>query len=129
MRTMVFLINLGNHQMSATVSTFQPNPFETARAKLIAGLQGLSVPRRIGAAMPFPDDFETIAAHIRDASRLFDTWLCALGAEVKANAQCRISEPLFDGVYLDAVEGWATDECARAANTVREEYEAQGLAS
>lgn len=115
--------------MSATVATFQPNPFETARAELVKALQGLSVPRRIGAAMPFPDDFETVAEHIREASRLFDAWLKAIGHEVRSNAQCRISEPLFDGVYLDAVDGWATDECTRAANTVREEYEQQGLAS
>lgn len=115
--------------MSATVTTFQPNPFETARAQLIEALKALPVPRPIAAAMPFPDDFETIAEHVRAASRLFDSWLKAIGTQVHDNAQCHISEPLFDGVYLDAVDGWATDECARAAQTVRDEYEAQGLAS
>ena len=105
------------------------NPFEIARRDLIEALNKLPVPRTISAAMPFPDDFETIAEHIRDASRLFDGWLKAIGYEVRANAQCKISEPLFDGVYLDAVDGWATDECGRAARVLQEEYEQQGLAS
>jgi hypothetical protein len=115
--------------MSATITQFQPNPFETARAKLIEALQGLPVPRPISPAMPFPDDFETIAEHIRAGSRLFDTWLKAIGVEVRDNTWVRVSEPLFDGVYLDAVDGWATDCCHNAANAIREEYEAQGLAS
>lgn len=115
--------------MTATVATFQPNPFETARAELVKALGTLPVPRAIDPRMPWPDDFETIAEHIRQASRLFDAWLSAVGHEVRQNATCKISKPLFDGAYLEAVDGWATAEAQKAAEVLRTDLEEMGVAS
>lgn len=106
--------------MSATVTTFQPNPFETARAKLIAGLQGLSVPRPIQG---YPDDFQTVSSHIKEAAALVDAWLSAVGFEVRHSAPCKVNSDLFNDVISEAVVGWATAECDRCAIVAQADIE------
>ncbi len=105
---------------TAAVTKFQLNPFETARAKLIEGLKGLSVPRPIQG---YPDDFETASAHIKEAVALFDGWLSAVGFEVRHSAPCKVNSDLFNDVISEAVIGWATGEVDRCATIAQADLE------
>ncbi len=118
--------------MPADVIILKPqphNPFETARSALVDALQEIKVPRAISAAMPWPDDFETIASHIREVALLCDQWLVAVGHEVRQNASaCKIPARSFEQAFTGGTDD-ARYECQREADALREEYEAQGLAS
>lgn len=105
----------------ATITTFKPNPFETARATLIEALKALPVPRPIQG---YPDDFETVSQHIKDVVAPIDAWLSAVGFEVRHSAPCKVNPDLFNDVVAGAVIGWATaevDQCAIVAQADLEE--------
>lgn len=98
------------------------NPFEAARQALIKSLTELKVPGAI-PVFPHPSCFAVAADHVREASRLFDEWLSAIGHEIADNSVCHVDHKQFRSAYTDAVDGNALYECERAAEALIEEHE------
>src|SRR6516225_3603644 len=96
--------------MSAAADTL-PNPFEAAKAALIARLNKLAAPSAsaIGDA----------ADHIRDAANIFDEWLYAVGSQVADRSFNDVDMRSFQGAFLGAVDGNATYEVEVACEPVR----------
>lgn len=95
---------------SAAITSKSQNPFETARLSLIKRLLQLKTPSPY-PTYPSPSDHEGIAAHIREAAEIFDSWLAAIGSEVRDNAVTSISSELFSGSFIGAVDGNETFAC------------------
>jgi hypothetical protein len=103
------------------------NPFEIAKRSLIARLLSLRTPMPI-SAFPYPDDFDTVADHLREAAAIFDSWLADIGREVRPNAPCRVDAKWFDGSFTEGADS-ALYEVVRCAEVLREEHEELGIAS
>lgn len=122
--------------MSAdVVATFSPtaeprssNPFEAARLLLIKQLLGLKAPKAYPCA-PSPADHMSVADHLREAAQIFDTWLAAVGAEVRDNATTSIDKGLFAGSFEAAIDGNETFVCESEAHHVADEMRAIRRAS
>lgn len=96
------------------------NPFEAARLSLINALLKLKAPKAY-PNFPSPDDHEGIAAHIREAAQIFDSWLAAVGSEVRDNATGAIDANLFSGSFEAAIDGNETYACEVAACDVADQ--------
>lgn len=104
------------------------NPFEAARLQLVKQLLGLKAPAGYPCA-PSPDDHLSIAGHLREAAEIFDTWLAAVGAEVRDNASTSIDKGLFAGSFVGAIDGNETWVCEQEAGSLRDERRAMRRAS
>jgi len=104
------------------------SPFETARRKLIASLLAMKAP---GAYpnYPIPSDHEGIANHIREAAKIFDEWLSAVGHQVRDNTTTDIDDNLFNGSFTGAIEGNETWALENEGIELREFRQAQRRAS
>lgn len=89
---------------SLSLSPRPQNPFETARLALVKRLLELKAPTAY-PNFPSPADHEGIAGHIREAAEIFDSWLAAIGAEVRDNATTYIDSSLFAGSFTAAIDG------------------------
>lgn len=94
------------------------NPFEAARLALINALLKLKAPKAY-PNFPSPGDHEGIAAHIREAAQIFDSWLAAVGSEVRDNAAGAIDANLFSGSFSGAVDGNETYACESQGEALR----------
>jgi hypothetical protein len=83
-----------------TKSSTTQNPFEAARAALIARLNALPVPSAIGE----------VSDHLRDAANIFDQWLYSVGSGVADAVMTDVDMRSFQGAFLGAVDGNATYE-------------------
>lgn len=104
----------------AFATTPSKNPFETARLSLIKRLLAMKAPKAYPLS-PSPFDHEGVAAHLREAAAIFDEWLAAIGFQVADNAVCDIDMRVFEGAFTGGIDGNATFECMRAAETLLEE--------
>lgn len=77
------------------------------------------------SSWPRPAEFEAVGDHLHEVACLFDIWLRKWKQEVASNATTKINDQCFDGVFEDAVDGWATGECNRCAEVLREDIEAE----
>lgn len=102
-----------------TPASQSQNPFKAAKAKLISDLLTLVVPKPY-PSFPQPSDHEGIAAHIREAAAIFDSWLAAIGSEVRDNAVTSISKEMFSGSFIGAVDGNETGVCEEQGEVLRE---------
>jgi hypothetical protein len=114
--------------MSADLATLSPtlptvpaqsNPFEAMRLALIKRLLELKAPKAY-PSFPSPGHHEGVAQHIRDAALIFDEWLAAVGFQVSDNATCNIDMRVFEDTFTAAIEGNATFEVDRAAESLLE---------
>lgn len=109
--------------MSADVTIPLParsqNPFEAARLALVKRLLELKAPASY-PSYPSPADHEGIAAHIREAAEIFDSWLAAIGSEVRGNAVTGIDSNLFSGSFMGAVDGNETYAAEMQGEALRE---------
>lgn len=115
-----------------STSTITPirsqNPFETARLALIKKLLAMSAPGSF-SIFPYPSEFTSVADHVREATRIFDEWLAAIGHELSDNSNCNIDIDLFRSAYTDAVDGNALYEFERSSEILIEEHNAMLRAS
>lgn len=111
----------------ATINTTNPpkkfGPLKGAMVEMIGELIKLQCPD-YPSSTPMPEDHEAIAEHLRAVTLIAGRWLRKVGLEVNSNALCRIEMARFaDDLFLDCIDGWATDEAMKAANAVRDEIE------
>lgn len=110
----------------AVVAEAQPannvsaNPFAQFHAALVGELARTVVPKL--PINPEPADFEEVADYLIRMAQMFDRCLKAIGDEVDRNSTIALDKKVFDGMFFAAVDGQATFECDRAANTLREEH-------
>jgi hypothetical protein len=95
------------------------NPFEQYRRSLLKALAEMRVP--VIGTWPEAEDFEAVRDHIREVADLADIWLRSIGREVESNITHNLHKESFDGKFAEAVDGWSTYECERAAEIIREE--------
>jgi hypothetical protein len=98
------------------------NPFEIARRRLISALARMPVPQALGS-FPVPSDFEAIRKHVLEAASICDDWLGSIGHQVSDNATCNLDLRSFDAAFTGAVDGNATYEIEKAAETLCEARE------
>ena len=104
------------------------NPFEAARLKLVQAILLMKAPAAY-PSFPIPADHEGIAEHIREAARIFDDWLAAVGSQVRDNAVTSIDVNLFAGSFTGAIEGnetWVAEEQAEALRQHAAERRSEG---
>jgi len=97
------------------------NPIAAAHVTLIRELAPLAVPKL--HVNTDPEEFENVADYIVRVSGIFDRWLKAVGEDVKSSAVCNVNLGMFTGQFQATVEGYATFELDRAAESLREERE------
>ena len=103
-----------------SIHTTSNNPFERARATLIAALSRMPVPQPIGS-FPIAGDFEAIGDHLREAAAIFDGWLRDIGHQVSDNASAPLDLTQFDDAFTGAIDGNATYVCEQAAELLRQD--------
>ena len=96
------------------------NPFEIAKREFIAKLARLEVPSI--HVSPFPEEIEAAGEFLSGFARLGDDFLLACAKEVKRNSINNFSVASFEGVILDALEGYGLCEIQGSAEALREEY-------
>lgn len=102
-------------------------PLKGAMVEMIGELIKLPCPD-FPDATPLPQDFKAIAEHVRAVSLIAGRWLRKVGLDVSANALCRIEAARFaDDTFLEAVDGWATDEIMSAARATEDDLEDRGM--
>src|SRR5216684_2478892 len=104
------------------------NPFEAARLKLIASLLAMKAPAAY-PSFPVPSDHAGVADHLREAAIIFDEWLATVGHQIRDNASNDVDERVFEGAFTGAIEGNATWEVEKAAETLLDERNAMRRAS
>ena len=76
---------------------------------------------------PIEEDFDAIAEYVKKVSLIMGRWLRATGIEVRANALCNIEMARFaEDTFLEAIDGWATDEIYTAGRAASDALEDAG---
>lgn len=114
----------GFEDAMAKVATPAPRPLKAAFEMMLMKFAAMvpDVPRLSIDADP--SEFEDVNDFICEAARAFDAWLLAVGREVQSNARRSIDLSDFTDVALNAIEGNATFQITRCAETVREDRNA-----
>jgi hypothetical protein len=77
--------------------------------------------------VPEPDDHLAVAEFLHKVALIHGRLLRAVGLQVKANALCHVEMARFaDDTFLEAIDGWATGECERAARAAGDDLEDRG---
>lgn len=98
------------------------NPLKAAKARLIRDFLALEMP--VYPVNPSPADHQSFADAIRQAAQIFDSWLAAVGSEVRDNATGAIDANLFSGSFEAAIDGNETYACEVAACDVADQRRA-----
>jgi len=97
------------------------HPLAKAHFALVQELARLNVPHY--STDPTPEQHEDVADYLIRIAQAMDRHLKEVGREVQANATCvKVDEKCFDGAFFGALDGFATYECDRAAQAIREEH-------
>ena len=117
-----------------TIDTDKPSlprkfgPLKSAMGEMIADLSKLYLTE--GGCPDYPsftpteEDHQAVAEHVRAVTIIAGRWLRKVGLVVQENALCPIEMTWFsDGTFLEAVDGWATDQIANAARAAADEIE------
>ena len=99
------------------------NPLKRAHLALIGELAAMKVPSFSHDALA--EEFDDTAEYVRKLAMAVDKALLAIGTEVRSNALCVVDLRYFDGMCLEVVDGWATNEIV-AAGKIAEETRQDG---
>jgi len=112
-----------------STATALPNtsPFETARRKLVASLLAMKAPAAY-PNYPIPLDHLAVSDHIREAAKIFDEWLSAIGHQVGVNASGEVDQRMFNDMFTAAIEGNATYVVEQVAEQMIEERSSRRVA-
>jgi hypothetical protein len=108
------------HADTITLHSTSNNPFEAARCTLIKALHRMSVPGAFGS-FPIPDDFISVADHMRQVASVVDDWSRSIGHQVSDNANVTLYMRVFDAPMTGAIEGEATWVCEQAAAALQDQ--------
>lgn len=107
---------------TSTVTPIRPaNPFETARLALIKKLLEIKTPGSF-SVFPIPCEFTAVIDHMREVAGIVDEWCAAIGHEVSDNSSSRVDIDLFRSPMTDAIDGNATWEVEKQAETLLEDH-------
>jgi hypothetical protein len=85
------------------------NPYELERRRLLRAIAALTVPRA--------GNLDEVPDHIRKMAGAFDSWIGPIGHQVSDLSPIPLDCRVFDGPFLEIVEGNATyvAQCAAEA--------------